>query len=193
MEIANFQVNRKHMEQAISGICYIYQRNKRAVIPIAGKALSFLFGTLDEADLETIKTNIRRISVGQEHLKHVVRESITLVKDNQEKIKKNRQTINNIIDVLIKTITVQGGLERTVENIQRLDNIYIRFDRTISSLAEVISIARTHLQQIHLQLNMLSLGHLSPTVISPRDLRQLLTGISDNLSPEFKLPFDIYD
>ena len=31
-----------------------HERNKRSLIPIVGKALSFLFGTLSESDIETI-------------------------------------------------------------------------------------------------------------------------------------------
>jgi hypothetical protein len=37
---------------------------------------------------------------------------------------------------------------------------------------------------------MLSLGHLSPTVIRPSELRTLLTEIKNELNSKFKLPFD---
>jgi hypothetical protein len=62
MEISNVQVGMEYMKQTVTEIHSIHSRGKRAVIPIVGKALSFLLGTLDEADLETIKTNIRIIS-----------------------------------------------------------------------------------------------------------------------------------
>lgn len=37
---------------------------------------------------------------------------------------------------------------------------------------------------------MLSLGHLSPTVISPANLRNLLSEIANQLPPNLKLPYD---
>lgn len=74
---------------------------------------------------------------------------------------------------------------------QRFNDIYIRFDRTLSSLSEIVSVTRNHLQQLRLRLNMLSLGHLSPTVISPGDLRRLLLEISDQLPSYLRLPYDI--
>lgn len=54
-EIANFKVNRKYLEQEIREIRFMHRKNKRAVIPIVGKVLSFLFGTLDETDLSSIR------------------------------------------------------------------------------------------------------------------------------------------
>ncbi|CAG2251811.1 unnamed protein product [Mytilus edulis] len=41
-----------------------------------------------------------------------------------------------------------------------------------------------------MQLNMLSLGHLSPSVISPKNLRKLLIGINSKLPPGIMLPSD---
>ena len=46
------------------------------------------------------------------------------------------------------------------------------------------------MEHLQLQLNMLSLGHLSPSVISPRDLRKMLTEIRAQLPPFLKLPND---
>ena len=58
-------------------------------------------------------------------------------------------------------------------------------------LREIIlkgSILYDHLQ---IQLNALSLSHLTPSVIQPFRLAQILRGIKDNLPPLLKLPFDI--
>ena len=43
---------------------------------------------------------------------------------------------------------------------------------------------------IQLQLNMLSLGHLSPIVITPRVLKKLLIEIESHLPEFLKLPYD---
>lgn len=42
-------------------------------------------------------------------------------------------------------------------------------------------IGRTHIQNLWVQLNMLSLRHLSPGLISPRELKKLLIEIKTKL------------
>lgn len=188
VEINNFKVNRKYLEQEVQEIRFMNRRNTRAVIPIVGKVLSFLFGTLDEEDLNTIRSNVRQLANNQQQIKHVLTESMTFVKDNQQNIIDNRRTINEIITSLNESMNEQSKLGRELHDMQRFNDIYIRFDRTLSSLSEIVSVTRNHLQQLRLRLNMLSLGHLSPTVIPP--------GISNNfyrksqLPSQFKLPYD---
>ena len=46
------------------------------------------------------------------------------------------------------------------------------------------------MEHIQLQLNMLSLGHLSPVVITPRGLKKLLIEIESHLPEFLKLPYD---
>lgn len=87
-------------------------------------------------------------------------------------------------------MTEQLRLNKQMRDMQRFNDIYIRFDRTVSSISEIVSVTRNHLQQLRLRLNMLSLGHLSPTVISPANLRQLLSEIANQLPSNLKLPFD---
>lgn len=45
---------------------------KKALMPIIGKVLSFLFGTLDETDLDTIKTNVSHLANNQQQIKGVL-------------------------------------------------------------------------------------------------------------------------
>lgn len=51
-------------------------------------------------------------------------------------------------------------------------------------------IGRTHVQNLWIQLNMLSLGHLSPGLISPRELKRLLIEIKTKLPGTLRLPAD---
>lgn len=182
-EIANFKANRKYLEEEIREIKFMRQKNKRALIPVVGKVLSFLFGTLDEADLNSIRANIRQLATDQEKIKHVLTNSMTFIKGNQQNIIENRRTINDIISSLQESIAGQTKLEQEIYTMQRFNDLYIHFDRTISGLTEIVSVTRNHLQQLRLRLNMLSLGHLSPTIISPADLKQLLSEITNQLPP----------
>lgn len=115
---------------------------------------------------------------------------MTFIKDNQQNINGNRRTTNGIITSLNASLTEQLRLNKEMHDPQRLNDIYIRFDRTLSSISEVVTVTRNHLQQLRLRHNMLSLGHLSPTVVSSANLRQLLSYIVNQLPPNLKLPFD---
>ena len=46
------------------------------------------------------------------------------------------------------------------------------------------------MEHVQLQFNMLSLGHLSPSVITPRSLKGLLLEIENHLPEYLKLPYD---
>ncbi|CAC5412396.1 unnamed protein product [Mytilus coruscus] len=53
-----------------------------------------------------------------------------------------------------------------------------------------MNIAGDYLNHLQLQLNMLSLGHMSPSLISPGNLRVLLTDIKRRLTATLKIPGD---
>lgn len=50
-EIANLMAYRKYLEDETREIRFMRHKNKRAVVTVVGKVLSFLFGTLDETRL----------------------------------------------------------------------------------------------------------------------------------------------
>jgi hypothetical protein len=54
----------------------------------------------------------------------------------------------------------------------------------------MLTIAGDYLGQLQLKLNMLSMGHLSPSVIDPNNLRVLLSDIKSKLPPHLRLPKD---
>lgn len=71
-------------------------REKRALLPIVGKALSFLFDTLDEDDLTVIRNNIQTLANNQIKIKHLIKNSLTITEATQ------RYTKNKIGILLIK-------------------------------------------------------------------------------------------
>lgn len=122
VEISNFKLNRKYLEQEIREIRFMHRRRTRAIIPIVGKVLSFLFGTLDETDLDTIKTNVRHLANNQQQIKHVLTESMTFIEDNQQNINESRRTINSIITSLNASRTEQLLLNKQMHDMQRFND-----------------------------------------------------------------------
>jgi hypothetical protein len=165
-------------------------RSKRSLIPIIGKGLSYMFGVLTEADIESLRINIKRLAKEQQNIKHVVNESLTILKNIQGQVRDNRRSINNIIDDITD---ITDRLRKSIKGLSHVQDyleLYAMLDRANAEIRELLNIARDHLQVMRLQLSMLSLGHVSSTIISPSQLKSLLIDIKERLSPQFTLPFD---
>lgn len=144
------------------------------MLPIFGKALSFLFGTVNEDDLNAIKSSINNLAVNQEKVIHVVEESFTILDTTRVEVAENRQAINDIIGALsVLNTKMQNATDRLYKEIMRLDHFvqtYLQIDASLEEIRQMTHIRRTHIQNLWMQLNMLSLGYLSPGLISPREL-----------------------
>ena len=90
----------------------------------------------------------------------------------------NRKTLNKIIGSLTVLDTKLGNitqaLEREVFQVGQFVQLYLQLDSVIQAVRRTIWQAGSYLDHIQLQLNMLSLGHLSPSVINPRGLKSYL-------------------
>lgn len=168
----------------------IRSRSKRALIPIIGKALGYLFGTISEDDLGSIRKNIRNLARSQQGLKKIVKQGLTVLKRTREQVLINSRTINDIISSIRNlSINVQV-LSVEVDNLKGYMQMYTVFDRALADTRDLISLMRERLNHLNSQLNMLSLGHLSPSVVGPYDLQKMLLEIKSHLDPKLRLPYD---
>ena len=62
--------------------------------------------------------------------------------------------------------------------------LYSQLDSIIQAIRRTVWQGNSYIECAQLQLNLLSLGHLSPAVITPRYLKGLLLEI-ENLLPEY--------
>ena len=187
-EISNLEDFRDYLMGELIDMQSIH-RQKRSLIPIIGKALSFLFGTLSEDDISAIRGNIRVIAENQKTINHVLKESLTVIEANQAQIFNNSQAINNILAALDEL----SDFHRLTADFLKLRNhlqIYTELDSAIGEVKGLLDMARDQLQQFRLTLSVLSLGHLAPSVITPSNFRKLLLEIQNKLEPELIFPFD---
>ena len=172
----------------------IYTRIQRSLIPIIGKGLSFLFGTATEADLKVIHNNIDNLANNQDEMAHVIDENISVINITRAEMPQNRQTLNKIIGSLSVLNTKPGNitqaLAREAFQVGQFVQLYLQLDSVIQAVRRTIWQDGSYLDHIQLQLNMLSLSHLSPSVITPRSLKKLLTEIKGHLSEFLSLPYD---
>lgn len=67
------------------------------MLPIIGKAMRFLFGTLSEEDIGSIKSNIRVLAENQNKISHVLTENLSILNVTRIEVSQNRQAINSLI------------------------------------------------------------------------------------------------
>ena len=108
----------------------------------------------------------------------------------QGQIVKNKQTINQVIENVMDLGMLLNNLTKNFQEMEDYLTIYVRLDRAITDLQDLTHIIRNYLTHIKLQLNTLSLGHLTPSIISPKQLRQILTEIQEKVRSKSKVPFD---
>ena len=193
-EISSLQDDRIALVHSYIELHSIHSRMVRSLIPIIGKGLSYLFGTATESDLKTIRVQVDNLAQNQKEMAHVVDESISVINVTRVEMAENRQTINKLIVSLrvlnYKLKNITQDLEREVFQVGQLVQLYLQLDAIIQTARRTIGQANAYMEHLQLQLNMLSLGHLSPSIITPRTLKGLLIEIESHLPPFLELPYD---
>ena len=172
----------------------LQSRSKRSLLPIVGKALSFLFGTVSEDDLHSIKSNINQLSANQRKISHVVEESLTLLNDTREHVIENRQAINNVISAVASLQTQMQNVTQMIQNdimdLRISSTAYFQINNFIAELKRLATAAKYYMDDLHFKFNMLSLGHLSPSLVAPKRLQNILSEIKGRLPSHLQLTHD---
>ena len=169
-------------------------RQKRALLPFIGQVSSFLFGTVSEGDLNSIRRNIVILSSSQKVFSHVAQEALTLLNVTQMEVSANRQSLNAIMETIqnldSRLTNVTRLLAKTVNRLEQFTQLYLRLDLVVEEMKQTLRTMGFYLQRLHLELNMLSLGRLSPSTVSPSGLISLLQQIKTQLPASLQLPLN---
>ncbi|XP_071084800.1 uncharacterized protein [Haliotis cracherodii] len=169
-------------------------RPKRSLLPFVGSALSFLFGTVSEADLSTIKTNIRRLAENQAGIAHVIHEGLSILNTTRMQVSENRNAINEVVNDLgiieQEIANVSGTLSNQIARLEWATKTYLQIELAIENIRSMVQTFLAYLEHLQLQINMLALGHLSPSTITPSQLLALLNDIKAHLPSKFRLAND---
>ena len=166
-------------------------RTKRAIIPFIGKALGFLFGTVTDNELDKVRRNVNKLSRNQEEIVHVVRQGLTLVNESRVEISKNRQLLNSLVGSMEESDRRLRNISETImKKVLELESLvinYVEMDTLVPDVREVITRMSIYLEHLQLQINMLAIGRLTPSTVTPSNLRKLLIEIKQRLKPPMKL------
>ena len=172
----------------------LQKRNKRSLIPLVGKLLSFAFGTLDQTDLDSIRSAISTLSNKQQNVMHLVEQNLSILNISRIQIAENRQAIMDLVKNLhqldSKINKAVEMLNKEIFGIKYFLEMYLKLDMFVEELKTMMQRAMFHLETLRMHLNLLSLNHLSPTTVSPSNLRAMLSDIKSHLPITLTFPRD---
>ncbi|CAC5422638.1 unnamed protein product [Mytilus coruscus] len=146
------------------------------------------------ATCQKIRRNIKTLAQNQDAIRHIVQDGLTILNTTQTHVSENRHKVNELIesvqDLGNRLKTFATDLEKQIEVMGSYLQAYLHMDMIIGEIKDLMNIAGDYLNHLQLQLNMLSLGHMSPSLISPGNLRVLLTDIKRRLPATLKIPGD---
>ena len=90
-------------------IGYIHNRNKRSLLPLGG-LLSFLFGTANQDDIDSIKQDVRTLYANQVDQSDVLNELVTITNVSTGLINDNRNIINNLVGTILNLNDAIGSI-----------------------------------------------------------------------------------
>ena len=81
-------------------IGHIHNRNKRSLLPLGG-LLSFLFGTANQDDIDSIKQDVKTLYANQVDQSEVLNELVTITNVSRGLINDNRNIINTLVGTIL--------------------------------------------------------------------------------------------
>ena len=90
-------------------IGHIHNRNKRSLLPLGG-LLSFLFGTANQDDIDSIKQDVRTLYANQADQSEVLNELVTITNVSRGLINDNRDIINNLVGTTLNLNDTIGSI-----------------------------------------------------------------------------------
>ena len=154
------------------------RRVKRALIPIAGKALSWLFGTASKGDLRKIQKHIKILADNQDQLVHIMNDTISVLTTTNVEVRRNRHAIRSMSDEIHRLDQILANhshiLRTYMSEMHDFLLNYLQIDLMINEARESVSKAMFYIENMKMQLDQLTLGHLAPMVIQPEELIRVL-------------------
>ena len=192
-EFMEVKKEREHLLSKYDDYRSMAHRSRR-LLPIVGNALSYLFGVTSEDDLCIISRELARLTNTQGRLLHVMEDSISVINVTRHAVSDNRRKINkfivNLRGIVVSMANVTQGLDKRVAKLEVLTHRYWLYKIMVEGLRKYLSDVHMALSYLELQLNLLSIGHLSPSIIALHDLRKILHSIAWALLDNFKLAND---
>ena len=161
-------------------------------MPFVGNALSFLFGVASDDDLGGIRRAIKTLDLNQQKIQHVVKKSLSFLKVSHSQVVQNRQRINKLNEGIRKLFEVMNDYSQTfnqkVDRIELFLNYFMQVQSIVDNTKEIMLEILNYMEDLHLQINLLSMGKLSSNTVNPSKLYAILQKVKSNLPEGLRLP-----
>ena len=168
------------------------KRSKRALLPFAGKALSWLTGTLTKKDLRKVYRHIDSLSKNQAQIVHVLEDTLSVLNVTNVRVRENRHAIRVMTDAIEKLdrrlANITYVMQHYMNNLNSFLVTYLQVDLMITELHESVEKAMFYIDSVKMGMDQLSLGHLAPSVIRPTELKRILVDIQGKVPKRLTLP-----
>ena len=170
-------------------------RQERALLGFLGDAMSWLYGLTTDDDINDVRTAVNELSDNQQTIKHLVNQSLTIISSTHDRVKENREKINGIIaqvkavrDQFDRALLGQNAVTKSIVNFLTR---YTQLSMIADNLQELAVESVQHIDELRAQLDMVSMGKLTPSVIGPLHLREVLREIQKKLPNNLFLPVNL--
>jgi len=168
-------------------------RPTRSILNLGG-VFKFLFGTADDSDVQEIKHGLRAVQSSQKQVLHILEHNLSILNVTRSDVSQNRHSINELISSLhtvqseIRAIT--NRIDFQIQQVMSFHEIVNALHLTTGEIRRLLASAEIYLEELTIKLNMLSLQQLTPALLTPSHLRDLLHEIEPKLPKSFALPLD---
>ena len=160
-------------------------RRSRSLIPFIGDGLKWLFGTSTEEDTRQLRKEIGDVKTKVGQLHHIAELQTTLISSLKREQRTNQRNI-----ALLAEKTLQ--LETTIAVSREADHLTMRNIRREIDTDQIITAAiriagaetmafRSEVSKMKQALSHTQQGRVTPEILSPRDLREILKDITQHL------------
>ena len=168
-------------------------RIKRSLIPFVGDALSYLFGTVSGADLDGIRKAVNALNTNQEKIQHVINSSLSIINMSHNKIVENRNRINQLnkglSEIFYRLNKETNTINAELNQLRAALSYYLQLNSLVDSAKQLMYESLVFIEDFQIQINVLSTGRISPNIILPSKLLEILLEIKARLPEDLKLPF----
>ena len=173
-------------------IGHIHNRNKRSLLPLGG-LLSFLFGTANQDDIDSIKQDVRTLYANQVDQSEALNELVTITNVSRGLINDDRNIINALVGTIMNLNDTIGSISDQLMPLftaRRFQLLHTEFLIHHNRIKDLIKQMKTDLDLIRSYLETHITDKLTSTIIDPVHLRQELIKIQKQLPPLIHLPED---
>lgn len=168
------------------------KRRKRSILPIASGLLEFLVGVPSEKSFRKIEARIANIESFNEKYSHILQDSVTLLNISHIQISENRDRLyelSNQNDILFEQLhNVTEHFDSIISPMSQFISHFTQNTETLGRLRAYYADIKAELTIKIEQIDSLSRGELSMTLIPPEHLRDILLSIGKEIPSHLKLP-----